>query len=168
MHYRDACCVLVWILKTVRFQATYAHEVLPPMLGASVYAIACILSYDGLSGISLSLESVDSLTSMVNATEIDNSVSGKRRTGQNPNSFLKALMTHGTRHKSPSRYHKNKGVENGNSSSSHNARPLPFLTSNQRPSAQGPSSAGCGSSMHGPHGPRGDSFKRQRGNGSGK
>lgn len=138
------------------------------MLGASVYAIACILSYDGLSGISLSLESVDSLTSMVNATEIDNSVSVRRRPGKNPNSFLQTLMAHGTRHKSPSKYYKNKGVENWNNNpSSHNPQPphvLPLLTPNQRPpSSQGPSFAG-----HGGHGPRGDSSKRQRGNGSGK
>lgn len=146
---------------------THACEVLPPMLGASVYAIACILSYDGLSGISLPLESVDSLASMVNATEIDNTASGRRRTGQNPNSFLKTLMFHDTiRHKSPSRYHKNKGIENWNSPSSYHARPgymPPTLTSNQRPLSQGPGFGGYRAL-----GPRGDSFKRQRGNGSRK
>lgn len=164
-------CLRERLTAAIFFKATHAREVLPPMLGASVYAIACILSYDGLSGISLSLESVDSLTSMVNATEIDNSASGRRRMGQNPNNFLKTLMSHGTRHKSPSKHHKNKGAENWNSPPTYNAwSPYmpPSLTSNQRPSSQRPSFSGYGSSMHGPYGPRGDSFKRQRGNGSGK
>lgn len=38
---------------------------MPPALGASVYAIACALSYDGLSGITLPVESVESPTSVL-------------------------------------------------------------------------------------------------------
>lgn len=47
---------------------------MPPGLGASVYAIACALSYDGLSGISFPKESKESPTSVENETVTDDSV----------------------------------------------------------------------------------------------
>ncbi|XWS30128.1 hypothetical protein CRYUN_Cryun24cG0091300 [Craigia yunnanensis] len=53
----------------------HPRQVFPPVLGASIYAIACILSYDGLSGIST--ESVDSPTLRVRATDINKLVPGR-------------------------------------------------------------------------------------------
>uniref|UniRef100_A0A6N2MMI2 RNA helicase n=1 Tax=Salix viminalis TaxID=40686 RepID=A0A6N2MMI2_SALVM len=82
---------------------THPHKELPPALGAYAYTTACILSSDGLSGISLPGESVESLTSMVHATEIDRSTSGRRGTGQNPNSFLSLLMN--DKQQTAPRYH---------------------------------------------------------------
>lgn len=64
---------------------------MPPDLGASVYAIACVLSYDGLSGISLPKESVDSLDSDVKGTEIDIDDSERLKSHQEP-CFLKSLF----------------------------------------------------------------------------
>lgn len=141
---------------------------------ASIYAIACILSYDGLSGISLPAESVDSLTSMVHATELDKSAPGRRRgLGQNQNGFLKSLMSHGAQQtaSAPSHYHKArtpafKGKLNNNEPSSHNFVPTNLVGMNpyQRPPLQGLASVGYCSGMYGPLGPRGDTSKRQRGN----
>ncbi|KAH8515544.1 hypothetical protein H0E87_004128 [Populus deltoides] len=92
--------------------------------------IYCILSIDGLRGISLPAESVESLTSMVHATEIGKPASGRRGMNQNPNSFLSLLMNNDTQQTIPSH------------------------------TLQGPASAGNGSGMHGRLGPREASSKR--------
>lgn len=70
----------------------HPQEVLPPVLGASVYAIACILSYDGLSGIPTPAESVDSLTSRVRSTDINKSMQVMKDTSPNPSRFLLSLL----------------------------------------------------------------------------
>ncbi|KAK9266485.1 hypothetical protein L1049_001691 [Liquidambar formosana] len=167
-------CLRERLSAAILFKVTHSRKVLPPLLGASIYAIACILSYDGLSGISLPLESVDSLTSMVNATEIDKSAPGKRGMGHNQNGFLKSLMSQDTGQNSHSNYQKNragasKGTINMNDLSNNNVRP-PFTSVSvnpyQRPPSQSPGLVGYGSGSYGPYGPRGDSSKRQRGNGS--
>lgn len=134
-------CLREQLSAAILFKVTHPHKELPPALAAYTYTTACILSNDGLSGISLPGESVESLTSMVHATEIDESCSGRRGISQNPNSFLSSLKNN-TQQTAP-RYH--------------NAR-----SPNQRPTLQGSTSAGH--SMQGPSGPRGDSYKRQRGN----
>lgn len=102
---------------------------LPPALEAYIY-IYCILFIDGLRGISLPAESVESLTSMVHATEIGKPASGRRGMNQNPNSFLSLLMNNDTQQTIPSH------------------------------TLQGPASAGNGSGMHRRLGPRGASSKR--------
>ncbi|KAJ6412366.1 hypothetical protein OIU84_005424 [Salix udensis] len=136
-------CLREQLSAAILFKVTHPHKELPPALGAYAYTTACILSNDGLSGISLPGESVESLTSMVNATEIDKSTSGRRGTGQNPNSFLSLLMN--DKQQTAPRYH--------------NAR-----NPNQRPPLQGATSVGHSSGMQGPSGLRGDYSKRQRGN----
>ncbi|KAG5246174.1 hypothetical protein OIU77_019898 [Salix suchowensis] len=136
-------CLREQLSAAILFKVTHPHKELPPALGAYAYTTACILSNDGLSGISLPGESVESLTSMVNATEIDKSTSGRRGTGQNPNSFLSLLMN--DKQQTAPRYH--------------NAR-----NPNQRPPLQGSTSFGHSSGMQGPSGLRGDYSKRQRGN----
>ncbi|KAK8672706.1 hypothetical protein V6N13_111070 [Hibiscus sabdariffa] len=57
-------CLRDRLSEAILFKVMHPGEVLPPAVGASVYAIACILSYDGLSGIP---GSVDLLTSKVPA-----------------------------------------------------------------------------------------------------
>ncbi|KAJ6736074.1 DEXH-BOX ATP-DEPENDENT RNA HELICASE DEXH2 [Salix viminalis] len=136
-------CLREQLSAAILFKVTHPHKELPPALGAYAYTTACILSSDGLSGISLPGESVESLTSMVHATEIDRSTSGRRGTGQNPNSFLSLLMN--DKQQTAPRYH--------------NAR-----NPNQRPPLQGSTSVGHSSGMQGPSGLRGDYSKRQRGN----
>jgi ATP-dependent RNA helicase DHX36 len=150
---------------------------LPPVLGASMHAMAYILSLDGLSGISVPIEAVDRLTSMVNATEIDMSAQ-ERRKGmvQNSNGFPRSHMSHGTHQQSPSRHRHTRlpapmGTTSlGNPSSQKVRPPLNSAGMNQyqRPALRGPGPGVDGNSlgMLGQHGPRGDSLKRQRGNGS--
>ncbi|KAK9152429.1 hypothetical protein Syun_010738 [Stephania yunnanensis] len=65
------------------FKVENPRKVLPPALGASVFAIACILSYDGLSGVPQPSKSVDSLTSMVKAAVINNATPGQQHQSQN-------------------------------------------------------------------------------------
>lgn len=76
-------------------QVTNPSSVLPPTLGTSVYAIACLLAYDGMMGVSLN-ESVETLTSMVHNTEIGNSSAGKKKANHVPKSFLTSLINHTT------------------------------------------------------------------------
>ncbi|KGN53521.2 hypothetical protein Csa_014615 [Cucumis sativus] len=68
-------CLRERLSSAILFKVKHPNGVLPPVLGASMHALACILSYDGLSGISL--ESVEMLTSMVNATEIGHFAPGR-------------------------------------------------------------------------------------------
>ncbi|CAN4084548.1 unnamed protein product [Withania somnifera] len=66
-------CLRERLTAAILFKVTHPGKVLPEVLAASIYAMACILSYNGMSGISLPLEPVDSLTTMVSATEISQS-----------------------------------------------------------------------------------------------
>ncbi|XXG68904.1 hypothetical protein AAC387_Pa06g1893 [Persea americana] len=145
-------------------------KVLPPSLGASVYAIACILSYDALFGIPIDLESVDTLTSMVNATGIEKSTSGKqfqppnsggkRRTGRNfsgSDGYLIWLMSDDAPHNAPSQSRKSQmpqsnGVHRNDSSNHVNSS---TLTPTGRNSLQNRVSGRAAS--------KGGSFKRPRG-----
>ncbi|KAL4379539.1 hypothetical protein GQ457_02G018740 [Hibiscus cannabinus] len=65
-------CLRDRLSEAILFKVMHPGEVLPPAVGASVYAIACILSYDGLSGIP---GSVDLLTSKVCSTVINKPMS---------------------------------------------------------------------------------------------
>ncbi|KAA8524176.1 hypothetical protein F0562_010392 [Nyssa sinensis] len=163
-------CLRERLNAAILFKVTHSGKVLPQLLGASVYAIACILSYDGLSGISLPLESMESLTSMVNATEIDQSAPGRKKAmGQNPN--LKSHMSNATHQNSP-HYHKArapafKGMRHWNGPSSHYVPPpfAPVCTNpHQRSTLNGLGFDEYGLGMRGPISTRGDSSKRQRGN----
>ncbi|XP_039047444.1 DExH-box ATP-dependent RNA helicase DExH6-like isoform X2 [Hibiscus syriacus] len=50
-------CLRERLSEAILFKVMHPGEVLPPALGASVYAVACILSHDGLSGIPAPAES---------------------------------------------------------------------------------------------------------------
>ncbi|XP_058107059.1 DExH-box ATP-dependent RNA helicase DExH6 isoform X2 [Magnolia sinica] len=170
-------CLRERLSAAILFKVKHPRKVLPPALGASIYAIACILSYDGLSGISPAMESVDSLTSMVNAAGLDKTASGKqfrppvaggrRGMGQNPSNpsgFLKSLISD-MHIRSPSNLHKSKMPQSNsmhwNDPSTDNnfpsLTPLGKHHTPQRTPFQGPSSSGATS--------RNGSFKRPRGSG---
>jgi len=52
-------------------QISNPRKLLSPPLGASIYAVACLMAYDGLTGISLPMASpVDILTSLMNAPAV--------------------------------------------------------------------------------------------------
>ncbi|OAY62181.2 DExH-box ATP-dependent RNA helicase DExH6 isoform X2 [Manihot esculenta] len=162
-------CLRERLSAAVLFKVQHPREVLPPALEASMHAIAHVLSYDGLSSVALPSESVDSLTSMIRATGIDNSAPGRRRgPGQNSNGFLKSLMSHNTQHATP-HYHRArlqgfKGKSYGNGTSSQDVGKIPH----QRPPMRGPNAVGYNSGTCEQWNPRGDSSKRQRGNASKK
>ncbi|KAF8412726.1 hypothetical protein HHK36_000695 [Tetracentron sinense] len=97
-------CLRERLSAAILFKVKHPWKVLPPALEASVNAIASILSWDGRSGISLPLESVESPSSMSNAKEIDMSTPGKRkRKSLNSNGFLKSLMSNDSPHHQKSR-----------------------------------------------------------------
>ncbi|XP_073281505.1 DExH-box ATP-dependent RNA helicase DExH6 [Primulina huaijiensis] len=75
-------CLRERLSSAILFKVRHPRKLLPEHLGASLYAIACSLSYDGMSGITLPLEPVDSLASMISATDISNPNHGKK-TGMN-------------------------------------------------------------------------------------
>ncbi|KAJ8753423.1 hypothetical protein K2173_019822 [Erythroxylum novogranatense] len=99
-------CLRERLSAAILFKVLQPQKVLPPALAASVYATAGILSFDGISGISLPVESVESLTSMVHATEINKPSPGKRRMSQNANSFPESVMSCSLQQSSPSRRRK--------------------------------------------------------------
>nr|XP_004243616.1 DExH-box ATP-dependent RNA helicase DExH6 isoform X1 [Solanum lycopersicum] len=79
-------CLRERLAAAILFKVTHPGKVLPEVLAASINAMGCILSYNGMSGISLPHEPVDSLTTMVGATEIGQSDPGwNNRMDMNPN-----------------------------------------------------------------------------------
>ncbi|XP_057545588.1 DExH-box ATP-dependent RNA helicase DExH6-like [Amaranthus tricolor] len=78
-------CLRERLSAAILFKVSNPREVLPPALGLSIYAIACLFAYDGMKGINSPFsESVETLTSMVDNTEIDNSSSVKKDVYQAP------------------------------------------------------------------------------------
>ncbi|GFP96380.1 probable ATP-dependent RNA helicase ythdc2 [Phtheirospermum japonicum] len=87
-------CLRERLSAAILFKVKYPHKVLPEHLGASLYAIACLLSYDGMSGIPLPTEPVpvDSLATLVSATDIGQAGNGKTSViNQPPQNYLKSL-----------------------------------------------------------------------------
>ncbi|CAN6465233.1 unnamed protein product [Victoria cruziana] len=70
-------CLRERLFAAILFKVNHPQEILPPALGASVYAIACMLSYDGMYGIDAGSLSVDSLSTVVKTTGVENSSSKK-------------------------------------------------------------------------------------------
>lgn len=82
---------------------------LPEHLGASLYAIAGILSCDGMLGVPLPSDSVDSLAKMVSAADIGNESNHGKKVATNeppPGSYLKSLMYNGRRQYSASHHNR--------------------------------------------------------------
>ncbi|KAL0307181.1 UNVERIFIED_CONTAM: DExH-box ATP-dependent RNA helicase DExH6 [Sesamum radiatum] len=75
---------------------TNPQRVLPKHIAASLHAIACILSYDGMSGIPLPSEPVDSLATMVSAANISQQANNgnKMVIDQPSKNYLKSLIRH--------------------------------------------------------------------------
>ncbi|XP_039053551.1 DExH-box ATP-dependent RNA helicase DExH6-like [Hibiscus syriacus] len=85
-------CLRERLSEAILFMVNHPGKVLPPALGASVYAIACILSYDGLSGIPEPAESVHSPTSKVHSTDINKHMPGMEDASRSPSRFLLSLV----------------------------------------------------------------------------
>ncbi|GER54025.1 ATP-dependent RNA helicase [Striga asiatica] len=130
-------CLRERLLAAVFFKVKHPKKVLPEHLGASLYAIACILSYDGMSGISLPNESVDSLASMVSATDISGLGRVSTKSANQPSqNYLKSLLNS-----------RNKSYQPPAQSLVPNANNMHMY----------------GSAMHGPPAPNRNFFKRPRG-----
>ncbi|KAF8043525.1 hypothetical protein BT93_A1751 [Corymbia citriodora subsp. variegata] len=89
-------CLREQLSAAILFKVIHPREVLPPVLGAYVYATACILSYDGLSGILSPSGQADSSMSMVNVDENDELGPERRKPGE----FLRFLMRPDRHHNS--------------------------------------------------------------------
>ncbi|KAL8478072.1 hypothetical protein ACS0TY_030098 [Phlomoides rotata] len=137
-------CLRERLSAAILFKVTHPKKVIPENLGASLYSIACILSYDGMSGISLP-ESVDSLATMVSSTDIGNNNHGKKTRNQPSNNYLRSLLFH-----------------NQSRASYHHAQPSYTVRANQhqRHVLEPPTVA-----SHGPPVAKGSFPKRPRGNG---
>ncbi|KAH9624022.1 hypothetical protein KSS87_008615 [Heliosperma pusillum] len=161
-------CLRERLSAAILFKVANPLNVLPPVLGASVYATACLLAYDGLNGISSSVESVDTLTSMVNNTEIE-----KKKSFQPPNKFLMSLIS------GPQPNLSSRGNKPRIDTSRRQNHPAPFFQPvpmvveppsaplPTRPTHGAGSLVGYNANPFGPYGPRGASSKRPRGNRSG-
>lgn len=81
---------------------TYPRNDLPPIMAASMHAIACILSCDGCIGMPAISEGVDTLTTMVNAATLGKP--GSRRFGKRPKGSLAELINYeGRQNSGPSK-----------------------------------------------------------------
>ncbi|KAH0709387.1 hypothetical protein KY284_010814 [Solanum tuberosum] len=100
-------------------KVTHPGKVLLEVLASSINAMSCILSYNGMSGISLLHEPVDSLTTMVSATEIGQSDPGwNNRIDMNPNISPNSFEYNG-RHQLPNMHHQRGGIHVSKGSSAH-------------------------------------------------
>uniref|UniRef100_A0A803MHF9 RNA helicase n=1 Tax=Chenopodium quinoa TaxID=63459 RepID=A0A803MHF9_CHEQI len=91
-------CLRERLSAAILFKVTYPKKVLPPALGTSIYAVACILAYDGMTGVSILKESVDTLTSMVHNTGIGNSSAEQNKANPAAKSFLISLFSYSTKY----------------------------------------------------------------------
>lgn len=74
-------------------QVNNPRAVLPPALGASMYAIACILSYDGIPR-ALSEAASDGRSSAGDAGNMNKPIQGRRQAGFiPPGAFLRSLFS---------------------------------------------------------------------------
>ncbi|KAJ6851738.1 DExH-box ATP-dependent RNA helicase DExH6 [Iris pallida] len=140
-------CLRERLSAAMLFKVKNPQVVLPPALGASMYSIACILSYDGLSGISPGAESLDQV-------ETNKSFPGRKGTGYIPPcNFLTSLMSGRTPSASPNFNRGQAAKPNASVGRFQYQRPHPLHAS----STGGPASFnGDGSS------PKDWSFKRRR------
>ncbi|XP_004491282.2 DExH-box ATP-dependent RNA helicase DExH6-like isoform X1 [Cicer arietinum] len=58
-------CLRERLSAAILYRVTYPRDPLPPILGASMHAITCILSCDGCSGMAVEISSMDKLIDMV-------------------------------------------------------------------------------------------------------
>ncbi|XP_015973252.1 DExH-box ATP-dependent RNA helicase DExH6 isoform X1 [Arachis duranensis] len=75
-------CLRERLSAAILYKVTHPRNSLPPMLGASMQAIACILSCDGCSGLPVTSDGVDTLATMVNTTYLGKPAPGTRRLGK--------------------------------------------------------------------------------------
>lgn len=146
VHQMFYCSSMVSLYKDCPLQVKYPQAVLPPALGTSMYAIACILSYDGLPSV-LADAVLEPQPSGRDAADPGRPFQGRRLMGFiPPGGFLRSLISDKVQG-SPS--HKDRKANLINPVSAHSISHSPV-----RSPFPGP---GSGSSA-----PRIRSFKRRR------
>ncbi|XP_068655675.1 DExH-box ATP-dependent RNA helicase DExH6-like [Aristolochia californica] len=153
-------CLRERLSAAILFKVKHPREDLPPALGASIYAIICLLSFDGLSGISSALESVESITSMVNAAGIGKPLKGKFQRQDSVSGFLRSIWADDRSSHHHAHFRKSQMAQSvqlpRNDSPGHSKSPI------RRSKTPGVLRQGSG----GPLPSSGDSFKRRRGIGA--
>lgn len=142
------------------------RKILPENFGASMYAIASVLSYDGRSGISETLDSVDKLTCMVSATEFGQEEHGTNNKIHQPNNFLNSLIRP---HNNAAHYYNGKasasrGMVNRNGQINYHIRQPPPSASTNHYRGRAPQNFNLPAyeaGVRGETGPSGDSLKRR-------
>ncbi|WOK99561.1 DExH-box ATP-dependent RNA helicase DExH6 [Canna indica] len=86
-------CLRERLSASILFKVKYPEAVLPPALGASVYAIACILSYDGLPSV-LADAAFNSQTADRDVADPNRSFQGRKSIGFiPPGGYLRSLFS---------------------------------------------------------------------------
>ncbi|KAK4437453.1 DExH-box ATP-dependent RNA helicase DExH6 [Sesamum alatum] len=167
-------CLRERLSAAVFFKVTNPEGVLPEHLAASLHAIACILSYDGMSGIPLPSEPIDSLATMVGAANISQQANNgnKKAVDQPSANYLKSLIYHrrqvlALEHQRGRAQPANVVTHPNNTSHHHRQAPMPTLSmsQHQKPASQNTTVTAHGSPMHETSTSNGNFSKRQRGNG---
>ncbi|KAI0497618.1 hypothetical protein KFK09_020850 [Dendrobium nobile] len=155
-------CLRERLAEAVLFKVKKPRAVLPPALGASMHAIACILSYHGHPHILAVDESIDPHEPMLEPSDMSRYNQGRKVSVVTPSSYLKSLMSDNGRQtfKNVHKFHGPALPTSASASASASASsapntPLPRIRHN-KPSAKAPG--------HGnPSNPKKSSFKRRRG-----
>ncbi|KAL6845214.1 hypothetical protein ACP4OV_024709 [Aristida adscensionis] len=85
-------CLRERLASAILFKVKHPQDVLPPALGASMYAIACILSYDGLPAMISSNDLSANRGSSQNSAEASRFSQGRRVGYIQPSGFLVSLL----------------------------------------------------------------------------
>uniref|UniRef100_A0A453FL73 DEAD-box helicase OB fold domain-containing protein n=1 Tax=Aegilops tauschii subsp. strangulata TaxID=200361 RepID=A0A453FL73_AEGTS len=140
-------CLRERLASAILFKVKHPQDVLPPALGATMYAIACILSYDGLPG-NLATKHGSGQSS----TDASGSAEGRKVGFILPGGFLMSLLSEVP----PNAPHHQKSSNHPGGGSGHiRSSRAPAGRFNQSQQHPGRNSSGPGSSAS-------QSFKRQR------
>ncbi|KAK3138415.1 hypothetical protein QOZ80_5AG0368700 [Eleusine coracana subsp. coracana] len=137
-------CLRERLASAILFKVKNPHDILPPALGASIYAIACILSYDGLPAVVSSNMFSSNQASNQNSEEASRLSQGRGVGYIPPGGFLMSLFA--DKPHNATSFHKSSDHQGG--ASGHTQPSWPVGRYNQ--------------SQHSFRKPRGRSFKRQR------
>ncbi|KAL8088386.1 DExH-box ATP-dependent RNA helicase DExH6 isoform X2 [Apium graveolens] len=148
------------------FKVREPRKILPENFGVSMCAIASVLSYDGRSGISETLDSVEKLTSMVSATEFGQAEQGTNNKIHQPNNFLNSLIRprNNAAHYYNGKVSASRGMVNRNGQLYYHLRQPPPSASTNHYRGRAPQNFGLPAyeaGVHGEIGPSGDSLKRR-------
>ncbi|KFK31258.1 hypothetical protein AALP_AA6G088900 [Arabis alpina] len=117
------------LMASILFKVKHPRENLPPHLGASMYAIACILSYDGYVGLSSPPESMGPKHSR---TEMYDTGGWEEK----PNSFLNSLFwSLSLKENKPSSSHVNRNRQHNFNTTSTEPAPMRRQQQQRRPNA---------------------------------